>query len=172
MNITLIGMPGSGKSVVGVLLAKRLNMGFVDGDLEIQRQEGCLLKDILKEKGFDGFEEIENRVNKNLTVENTVIAPGGSIIYCKEAMDHFKETGLIIYLRISLEELSRRLGDLKERGVALRDGMSLKDLYEERVPLYEQYADITVDEAGRDVGDVVDAIRNLLKNSEQFSKLF
>lgn len=93
MNVTLIGMPGSGKSVVGVLLAKKMNLGFVDGDLEIQKEQKSLLKDILREKGFSGFEQIENDVNCRIKTENAVIAPGGSIIYCPEAMEHFKQIG-------------------------------------------------------------------------------
>ena len=158
MNVTLIGMPGSGKSVVGVLLAKKMNLHFVDGDLEIQRRQGKLLKDIIKEKGLEEFRRIENEVNCSLDKENAVFAPGGSIIYCPEAMEHYKSLGPVVYLKLSLEELKKRLGNLTERGVVFREGMSLKDLYEERVPLYEQYADLTVDEEHLDVGNTMEAV--------------
>ena len=170
MNVTLIGMPGSGKSVVGVLLAKRMNLGFVDGDLVIQQNQGELLKDILSEKGFDEFERIENAANLSITQPDTVIAPGGSIIYCPEAMEHFKKMGPVVYLKISLEELTKRLGNLTERGVALHAGQTLKDLYEERVPLYESYADLSVDEDGLTVGETMQAVFNALAASKVFTK--
>lgn len=166
MNITLIGMPGSGKSVVGVLLAKRMNLGFVDGDLEIQRKEGALLKDILGKKGFNEFERIENEANLNITRDDVVIAPGGSIIYCPEAMAHFKSMGPVVYLKISLSELEKRLGNLEERGVALHEGQTLKDLYEERIPLYESYADVIVDEDGMSVGETMQAVFSALENAK------
>lgn len=162
-NVTLIGMPSAGKSVVGVLLAKRLGFSFIDTDLVIQEQEGRLLKEIIAQEGNEGFMEIENRVNKNLKAVNAVIAPGGSVVYYPEAMAHFKEIGLVVYLKVDFEEIERRLGNLKDRGVVLKDGMTLKDLYEERVPLYETYADITVDETGMDPGDVVDYLRSRLE---------
>lgn len=170
MNVTLIGMPGSGKSVVGVLLAKKMNLGFVDGDLEIQKEQKSLLKDILREKGFLGFEQIENDVNCRIKAENAVIAPGGSIIYCPEAMEHFKRMGPVVYLKLSFSELTKRLGDLTERGVALHDGMTLEELYAERVPLYEAYADVTVDEEGLDVGGTMEAVFQALVSSKLFTK--
>lgn len=170
MNVTLIGMPGSGKSVVGVLLAKRMNLSFVDGDLEIQKEQNALLKDILKEKGFSGFEQIENDVNCRITANNAVIAPGGSIIYCPEAMEHFKSMGPVVYLKLSFSELTKRLGNLTERGVALHDGMTLEQLYEERVPLYEAYADVTVDEGGLDVGGTMEAVFQALVSAKLFTK--
>ena len=164
MNITLIGMPGSGKSVVGVILAKRLNMDFVDGDLEIQKQYHALLKDILREKGFEGFKKIENDVNCNINQDNTVISPGGSIVYCEEAMEHFKSLGPVVYLKISLSELEKRLGNLAERGVAIQKGMTLSDLYDERIPLYEKYADIVVDEAGLDTYGTMEEVERTIKS--------
>lgn len=162
-NITLIGMPASGKSTVGVILAKRLGMRFVDTDLLIQEQEKRLLKEIIAQEGLEGFREIENRVNRELRVENTIIAPGGSVIYCEEAMEHFRKISLVIYLEVSYEMLENRLGDLKERGVVLADGMTLLDLYQERVPLYERYADLKITEKQEDIGPVVDEIRHLLQ---------
>lgn len=162
-NITLIGMPASGKSTVGVLLAKRLGYSFVDVDILIQEKEKRLLKDIIEQDGLDGFKEIENRVNAELQVERSIIAPGGSVIYGEGAMEHLKEISTIVYLKLSYEEVEARLGDLKDRGVAVKDGMTLKDLYEERVPLYERYADITVDESGKTPGKTVDELRAMME---------
>ncbi|MBE5995474.1 MAG: shikimate kinase [Paenibacillaceae bacterium] len=162
-NITLIGMPASGKSTVGVLLAKRLGYSFVDVDIVIQEQEGRLLKEIIAEEGQEGFLNVENRVNAELSVHNSVIAPGGSVIYGKEAMEHLKKISTVVYLKLSYEAVEERLGNLTDRGVVLKDGMTLKDLYEERIPYYEQYADITVDETGIDAGGIVDVLRSILE---------
>ena len=161
-NITLIGMPAAGKSMVGVLLAKRLGYSFIDTDIVIQEQEGRLLKEIIAQEGLDGFLAIENRVNAGLTPRRAVIAPGGSVIYGREAMEHFKEISTVVYLRVGFDDLRQRLGDLKDRGVVLRDGMTLRGLYDERTPLYEKYADIIIDETGRSAGGVVDELREML----------
>lgn len=158
-NIVLIGMPASGKSTVGVLLAKRLGYSFVDVDLVIQETEGKLLKEIIAEQGVEGFLEVEDRVNAGLNVKKSVIAPGGSVIYGENAMRHLKSIGKVVYLNIGYEQLEERLGDLVDRGVALKDGMTLRDLYEDRVSYYERYADITIDETGKDFGQVVDELR-------------
>ena len=162
-NITLIGMPGAGKSTVGVLLAKRLGYSFVDVDIVIQEQEKRLLKEIIADEGMDGFLEVENRVNAGLNVERSVIAPGGSVIYGKEAMEHLKDIGVVVYLKLSYRALERRLGDLVDRGVALKEGMTLRDLYNERKVYYEKYADITIDEAGKTVGRIVDELRAIME---------
>lgn len=162
-NITLIGMPASGKSTVGVLLAKRLGYSFVDVDIVIQEQEGRLLKEIIEEEGMEGFLKVEDRVNRSLDVRRSVIAPGGSVIYGEEAMEHLKEISTVVYLKLSYEEVKERLGDLKDRGVAVKDGMTLRDLYDERVPLYERYADITVDETGQTPGQTVDRLRAMME---------
>lgn len=163
-NITLIGMPASGKSTVGVLLAKRLGFSFVDVDILIQEKEKRLLKEIIADVGDEGFMEIENRVNAELDVERSVIAPGGSVIYGKDAMEHLKEISTVVYLKLSYEDVKERLGDLVDRGVVLKDGMSLLDLYNERVPYYEKYADITVDETGvSSAGDTVDILRTMME---------
>ncbi len=167
-NITLIGMPSSGKSTIGVLLAKRLGYSFVDVDIVIQEKEGRLLKEIIAEEGLDGFLEVENRINAGVDVSRSVIAPGGSVIYGKEAMEHYKEISQIVYLKLGFEEVERRIGNVVDRGVALRDGMTLRDLYDERVPYYEKYADITVDETGQTPGETVDALRAMIE--EQFKK--
>jgi shikimate kinase len=162
-NITLIGMPASGKSTVGVLLAKRLGYSFVDVDIVIQEQEGRLLKEIIEKEGQEGFLAVENRINAGLNVRHSVIAPGGSVIYGKEAMEHLKEIGTVVYLKLSYESVEERLGDLADRGVVLKDGMTLRDLYEERVPYYEKYADITIDENGLDAGKTVDMLRAIME---------
>ncbi len=144
-NIILIGMPGCGKSTVGVVLAKNLGYRFLDSDICIQEKEERLLHEIISEEGLDSFLAIENRVNASLDVQKHVIATGGSAVYGEEAMAHLGETGTIVYLELPYNDIEERLGDLVKRGVALKDGQTLHELYEERVPLYEKYADITVD---------------------------
>lgn len=158
-NIVLLGMPGSGKSTVGVLLAKRLGKRFVDTDLLIQEQEGRLLSEIIQQEGLNKFIEIENQVNCSVVVENSVIAPGGSAIYGKEAMEHFKEIADIVYLKLSYRSVARRLGDLKKRGVVFRPGQTLKSIYKERCPLYEKYADYVVECDGKKIGETLEAVR-------------
>ena len=162
-NIVLIGMPGVGKSTVGVILAKILGYQFVDADLVIQKEEGKLLKDIIAEKGTDGFIQVENRVNSNLQVHESVVATGGSVVYGKEAMEHLSEIGTVVYLKQSLRKLERRLRNIKNRGVVLRPGQTLKDLYRERTVLYEKYADIVVDESDLNVEQTVEAVIDALK---------
>lgn len=162
-NFTLIGMPASGKSTVGVLLAKRLGYSFVDVDIVIQEREKRLLKEIIAQEGTDGFMAVENRVNASLEVDHSVIAPGGSVIYGREAMEHLKEISTIVYLKLNYEDVERRLGNLVDRGVVLKDGMTLLDLYNERVPYYEKYADITVDETGQTAGETVDYLRRMIE---------
>lgn len=143
-NIILIGMPGAGKSTVGVVLAKKLGFSFLDSDLLIQDREKMLLHEIITQKGLDGFNQIENEVNASIEVTNAVIATGGSVIYGTKAMSHLKEIGTVVYLQLNYDELEERLGDLEERGVSIRPGMTLKDLYAERTPLYEKYADLII----------------------------
>lgn len=164
-NIVLLGMPGSGKSTVGVLLAKKLGKRFVDTDLLIQEQEGRLLGQIISEEGLDRFIEIENRVNASLEAENSVIAPGGSVIYGKDAMEHFQKIGTIVYLKLSCRSLSRRLGDLTKRGVVFRPGQTLKEIYRDRCPLYEKYADYVIECDGKKIGETLEAVWLKLKNS-------
>ena len=127
-NITLIGMPGAGKSSIGVVLAKVLGYQFIDSDLIIQKEEKRTLSEIIEQDGIDGFKAVENRVNASIQVENTVIATGGSVVYCDEAMQHLKSEGIVVYLKISLKLLSKRLGDLKGRGVLLKEGQTLESL--------------------------------------------
>lgn len=162
-NITLIGMPASGKSTVGVLLAKRLGYSFVDTDLVIQEKTGKLLKEIIEESGTEGFLKVEEQVNSELAVRRSVIAPGGSVIYGENAMQHLSEISTVVYLKLTYRDVKNRLGDLKDRGVALKDGMSLMDLYKERVPLYEKYAEVTIDETGKSLGKTVDELRDVME---------
>ena len=169
-NVTLIGMPGSGKSTIGVILAKALRYEFLDSDLLIQKQEKRKLSEIIEQDGPERFKEIENRVNADIHVTDTVIAPGGSVIYCEEAMEHLKEISTVVYLKLSYETLESRLGNLKERGVTIREGMTLRDLYNERVPLYEKYADLTLDEGHKNAEACVDALLKMLKDGACVSK--
>ena len=163
-NIVLIGMPAVGKSTVGVVVAKRLGYEFVDTDLLIQKQEKRLLKEIIAQEGNDGFLAIENQVNRDLDVENAVIAPGGSVVYCEEAMEHYKKTGTVVYFKVSYETINRRIQNAKSRGVVLKEGQTLKDLYEERVCLFEKYADYTICEDGLTIEET---IGNVLKLFEE-----
>lgn len=162
-NIVLIGMPGAGKSTVGVVLAKNMGLRFLDSDICIQEQESCLLHEIIARDGLDGFIEVENRVNASLDVKNSVIATGGSVVYGKEAMEHLGEIGIILYLQLPYEEIAHRLGDLTERGVAVQDGQTLLDLYEERIPLYEKYADITIRCQDKSIREIVAEITECVK---------
>ncbi|SCY07994.1 shikimate kinase [Butyrivibrio sp. INlla14] len=154
-NIILIGMPASGKSTVGVILAKILGYNFVDADIVIQKKEGRKLSQIIETEGIDGFINIENQINSEIEVEKSVIATGGSAVYGKEAMDHYKNIGKVVYLKVSMDTLTKRLRDVKQRGVVMREGQSLVSLYNERTPLYERYADITIDEGDKTMEEVV-----------------
>lgn len=159
-NIVLIGMPGVGKSTLGVILAKILGYEFVDSDLVIQKQTGLLLREIIEKEGTDGFLRVEEDINCELNVERSVIATGGSIVYGDRAMKHLAENGVILYLELDLETLESRLNNIKNRGVAVREGQTLKDLYEERCVLYEKYADITISERGLDIEQAIEAAAN------------
>lgn len=161
-NIVLIGMPGVGKSTIGVILAKVMGYQFLDADLVIQQKEGKLLREIIAEQGTDGFIQVENRVNASLDVERTVIATGGSVVYGQEAMEHLSEIGTIVYLKVSYDIIDKRLADIRGRGVVLKDGQTLADLYEERTPLYEKYADITVLEENLGVEETVEQLLSQL----------
>ena len=154
-NIVLIGMPASGKSTVGVILAKILGYSFVDADIVIQKKEGRKLAEIIETEGIDGFIDIENKVNSEIEVEKTVVSTGGSAVYGKEAMDHYKNIGKVVYLKVSMDVLTKRLKNAKQRGVVMREGQSLVSLYNERVPLYEKYADVVIDEGDKTMEEVV-----------------
>ncbi|MBQ6019823.1 MAG: shikimate kinase [Clostridia bacterium] len=157
-NIILIGMPASGKSTVGVILAKVTGRDFVDTDLLIQKKTGRRLPEIIEARGVDGFLAVENDVCASLDAENAVIATGGSAVYGREGMANLKRLGTVVYLAVGREQLRRRLRDIRGRGVVLRDGQSLDDLFDEREPLYEKYADVTVRETGGTIEDTVAAV--------------
>ena len=169
-NIVFIGMPASGKSTVGVVVAKRLGYKFVDTDLVIQEVEKRLLKEIIAEEGNEGFLRIEDRVNAEIQEERAVISPGGSVVYCENAMRHYKETGMIVYLHTSYETINNRLHNAKNRGVLLKDGQTLKDLYEERTALFERYADLTISEEGRDLEETIEEVLRVLENGLNVTK--
>jgi len=163
-NIILIGMPGAGKSTIGVVLAKILGYQFIDSDLLIQKQEGKILQDLIEEKGTENFLTIENQVNCAIETDMTVISTGGSAVYCHEAMMKFKEKGIIVYLQLSYDNINKRLGSLKGRGVVLRKGETLLDLYRERIPLYEQYADMTVNVDGLGISEATEKVGAVIGN--------
>lgn len=162
-NIILIGMPAVGKSTVGVVVAKRIGYEFIDTDLLIQKQEKRLLKEIIAQEGNERFLEIENQVNRDLKAERAVISPGGSVVYCDEAMQHFKEIGTVIYLHATYEDIYKRITNAKNRGVVLKEGQTLKDLYDERVKLFEKYADYTVSEEGLDLENTIEEVLELVE---------
>ena len=155
-NIILIGMPGAGKSTIGVILAKVLGKDFIDADLVIQKEEGRLLSQIIEENGTEGFLKVEERVNRGLNTKNAVIATGGSVVYGHLAMEHLEKIGTVMYLKLSYETVISRLRDIRGRGVVLREGQTLKELYEERVVLYEKYAHVIVEEDGFTVEETLE----------------
>ncbi len=157
-NIIFIGMPAVGKSTVGVITAKRLGYRFIDTDILIQEEEGKLLKDIIREKGIEGFLEVEDRVNARVYTKRTVISPGGSVIYCENAMKHYKEIGKVVYLKASYETISRRLNNVRNRGVILKNGQTLQELHDERTALFEKYADVTICEDGLRLEDTIQKV--------------
>ena len=162
-NVILIGMPGCGKSTVGVLAAKALTMDFVDTDLLLQRKAGRPLQRMVDELGAEGFAHVEEACVCGLEARGTVIATGGSVATEDAAMEHLKEISEVVYLKMSYEEMENRIGNVVDRGVALKPGFTLRDLYNERVPYYEKYADITIDEEGKTPGETVDALRDIIE---------
>lgn len=162
-NITLIGMPGAGKSSLGVLLAKALGMGFADTDILIQQREGRVLQDIIDNDGIDEFLKTEESVVCGMLTEDTVIATGGSVVYSERAMESLKSTGRIVYLHVSFEKIRERLTNIITRGIVIKQGRSLKDVYDERHPLYMKYADITVNCSEGDIENCVCRIISEIK---------
>lgn len=157
-NIILIGMPGSGKSTSGVLLAKSLSLSFLDTDLLIQQQEEMLLQEIADSAGFAGFIDIEEKIISRLQASKCVISTGGSVVYGEKSMARLKEIGIIVFLDVSFPEIMRRIQNISTRGIALKEGQSLENLYEERRPLYEKYADITVSGDHKTIEELVTEI--------------
>ena len=165
-NIILIGMPASGKSTVGFFLARALGWAFLDSDREIERRRGQKLSRLARELGAEGFRALEEEVNASLDVHRTVIAPGGSVIYEERAMRHLRSLGSVVYLRFAYETIAGRLGDLGKRGVSMKPGQTLRDLYNERCPLYEKHADLTVDADGLLPREIIAIIRERLGLAE------
>ena len=162
-NIILIGMPGAGKSTIGVLLAKSMLFSFTDTDLTIQSKYGMSLCEIIEREGTDGFLKIEDETIAECNFANSVVATGGSAVYGENAMAKLKAEGTVIYLKLPLTELKKRLGDIRTRGVAMPKGAGLSELYEERSPLYEKYADIPLECEGLTAAQCVDRIVELIK---------
>lgn len=165
-NIILIGMAGAGKSTTGVVAAKILSKDFIDGDLVIQKKTGKALQTIINEVGNDGFRKVEEEVLCSIDVENTVIAPGGSAIYYPAAFEHFKKKGVVVFLHVPVEEIERRLSNLATRGVTLEPGQTVADLYYQRLPLYQKFADITVDTTGLSLEETVAEIIKSVREYE------
>ena len=153
-NVILIGMPGAGKSTVGVVLAKLLNYKFVDSDIVIQQKMKKNLNELILEQGAEYFKKIENKINSGLNIKKCVVATGGSVVFGKDAMEHFKKIGTVVYLKASLDSLEKRLGDLDKRGVVHKSGETLLDIFNERSPLYEKYADIIIDENDSEISKI------------------
>lgn len=161
-NIILIGMPGAGKSTIGVLLAKTMLMDFCDTDLIIQKKEGTALCEIIKEKGTEEFIRIEDEIIGAQKFENCIVATGGSAVYGEIAMKNLRENGIIVYLKVNSDELEKRICNIHTRGIAMKEGTTIAELYAERAPLYEKYADIMVDCSSSTPEQCVDAISALL----------
>jgi len=165
-NIVIIGMPGAGKSTMGVILAKTLGRNFIDTDIVAQENTGRLLQEIIDDEGTDAFLKTEERTILSLQCRNAVIATGGSVVFSEKAMEHLKKDGIIVYIRISFEEMVRRLNNITTRGIVLVAGQSLREMYDQRVPLYEKYSNITIDCSD---GDFENCIGNVIDELHKFS---
>ncbi|MCI6711222.1 MAG: shikimate kinase [Anaerovoracaceae bacterium] len=162
-NLILTGMPACGKSTLGVVLAKTLGMKFVDTDLLIQEVQNCKLQEIIDERGMQEFLRIEEKVLSEIEVENSIISTGGSAVYSDKAMKHLGSIGDVVYIKLSLDEIERRLNNIKTRGIAMKPGETLADLYNMRVPLYEKYADITIETEGMGIEESIEVLIEKLK---------
>lgn len=165
-NIILIGMPACGKSTVGVILAKVIKYKFMDTDLVMQNMTGKTLIEIIGEKGMQGFLDFENETVSHINVSDTVIATGGSVVYGEKAMQHLKKNGIAVYLKHRYEVINSRLTNISTRGVAMKDGETLLELFKERVPLYEKYADITIEADGLTTEQTVEKIAEIISSAE------
>ncbi|GMQ61450.1 shikimate kinase [Vallitalea maricola] len=159
-NIVLIGMPGAGKSTIGVVLAKTLGFTFIDSDLVIQKRENRLLQEIIDDIGMERFLDVEKEAVLSIDVSKSIIATGGSVIFRHETMEHLKEMGDIIYLKVSYEEIERRVNNITTRGIAMAKGHTLKDVYDQRVKLYEKYANIVIDCNNKNLEEIVKDIKD------------
>lgn len=162
-NLILTGMPACGKSTLGVVLAKTLGMKFVDTDLLIQEVESCKLQEIIDERGMQEFLRIEEKVLSEIEAENSIISTGGSAVYSDKAMKHLGSIGDVVYIKLSLDEIERRLNNIKTRGIAMKPGETLADLYNMRVPLYEKYADITIETEDMGIEESIEVLIEKLK---------
>ncbi|SFS72507.1 shikimate kinase [Paenibacillus sp. BC26] len=163
MNIVLVGMSGSGKSTLGVLLAKALEMNYVDTDIVIQQHKGRLLQDIIDHDGIESFMQVEEVMVSELQLKNCIISTGGSVIYSEKAMKVLKQHGQVIFLHVSYEEIEKRLTNVTTRGIVIKKGYSLKDVYDERVPLYIKYSDKILDCSNKDIEQCVGEIIELIQ---------
>ena len=159
-NIILIGMPGVGKSTLGRTLAEKIKYNFIDTDILIQEKVGKPIPQIIKEKGIDNTLQIEDEITSKIKVEKSVIATGGSVVYGKKAMENLKKIGKIIYLKQNFETINKRIDNIGERGIIIRKNQTLKDLYEERIPLYEKYADIIIEEGNLSIEETLQVLLN------------
>lgn len=158
-NIILIGMPGCGKSTVGVVLAKTMAFNFIDTDLIIQAQQSNKLQNLINEQGLDSFLKMENKALRSVNLtENTVISTGGSAVFCDDGMNFLMENGIVIYLNVPINELERRLTNIKTRGIAAKKGEGIADIFSERSPFYKKYAQIEIDCTNKSVEDIVEQI--------------
>lgn len=162
-NVILIGMPGAGKSTVGVLLAKALGYDFIDTDLIIQGRLNNRLYKIIEEHGIDYFLQAENKIVSEVSADHTVIATGGSVVFGKEAMEHLRQMGKVVYIKLGCDEIKRRVNNITTRGIVMKKDETIEDIYSERVPLYERYADITVDVGNTTIEEAVEKILSLLE---------
>ncbi len=162
-NIILIGMPGSGKSTVGVVLAKALGLRFLDVDLLIQEREGALLQELIDSRGVERFLDLERDAVLSLDCRNTVVAPGGSCVCREESIAHMRRLGTVVYLQLPLEEVEGRIHNMASRGIALSPGQTLADVYQYRAPLYERCAHITVPIRGQSLTETVQCVKAALR---------
>ncbi len=168
-NIVLIGMPGAGKSTAGVLLAKSLGWKFIDTDILIQEETGRLLQEIIDQDGSCAFMDIEEQTILSLRPYRAVIATGGSVVYRRKAMEHLRNNGTIVYLFITFNEMEKRLSNITNRGIVLTTGQGLREMYDERIPLYQTYADRTIDVSGKTIEEVVSRIIGLTRTPNRKS---
>lgn len=162
-NIILIGMPGCGKSTVGVVLAKTVGKNFVDTDLLIQEHEGELLQNIIDTKGNGYFKELEEKVLSGVQMSNSVIATGGSAVYYENAMAHLRTTGTVVYLQLPLSVIVERLDNISTRGITMAPGETIADIYERRIPLYEKEADLVISSENLTVEQTIEKILSHLQ---------
>ncbi len=162
-NIVLIGMPGSGKSTVGPVLAKVLGVGFIDTDVLVEQEERKSLQDIIDRDGLSAFLKIEERIISEMNIDGHVIATGGSVVYSLTAIEALKKNGIIVYLKLPYHQIRKRIKDTTGRGMVIKKGQGLLELYEERTPLYEKYADATVNCSGKNMETIIHTIIEVLQ---------